>query len=173
MGDNYPKVRVAAVQAASVLLDRETTVQKACKLIKEAGNSKANLVVFPEGFIPAHPIWYHFYPATSQTAIEFSVELFKNSVEVPGREIEELCKSARESHIYTIIGFCEKLPNTTGTRYNSQVIITSEGVIIGTRRKIMPTVGERLVHFFSYISIVSSPDYSRKENAYQNNEIIF
>jgi nitrilase len=146
MGDKYPVVKVAAVQAASVFLDREGCTQKACRLIVEAGDRGAHLIAFPEGFIPAHPIWYHHHPATGKIANRFSAELFKNSVEIPGPEIERLCAAARQAHAYVVIGVCEKLPNTLGTMFNTQVWISPQGEVLGKHQKIMPTVGERLVH---------------------------
>ncbi|HKI90900.1 MAG TPA: nitrilase-related carbon-nitrogen hydrolase, partial [Gaiellaceae bacterium] len=90
MGDSYPTVRAAAVQAASVFLDREASTEKACALIREAGRGGAEVIAFPEGFIPAHPVWFHFHSATGRVGTRLSVELFKNSVEIPGREIEAL-----------------------------------------------------------------------------------
>jgi len=146
MGDQYPIVKVAAVQAASVFLDREATTEKACSLIREAGRNGAELIGFPEGFIPAHPVWYHHHPATSAVVNELAVELFKNSVEIPGPQIDALCKAAREAHAYVVMGLCEKLPNTFGTMFNTQVWISPEGEYLGKHQKFMPTVGERLVH---------------------------
>ena len=68
MGDSYPNVRAAAVQAASAFLDREASTGKAAELIREAGANGARIVGFPEGFIPAHPIWFHFHPGTGPVA---------------------------------------------------------------------------------------------------------
>jgi aliphatic nitrilase len=65
MGDTFPRIKLAAVQAAPVFLNREASVEKACRLILEAGANGANFVGFPKNFIPGHPIWYHFFPATS------------------------------------------------------------------------------------------------------------
>ncbi len=146
MGDKYPVVKVAAVQAASVFLDREGSTAKACRLIREAGGNGARVIAFPEGFIPAHPVWYHHHPATSAVSNKLATELFKNSVEIPGPEVEALCAAARAANAYVVMGVCEKIPNTIGTMFNTQVFIGPDGTVIGKHRKIMPTVGERLVH---------------------------
>ena len=58
-----PTHKIAAVQAAPVFLDREATVEKAIKLIREAAQNGAELVVFPEAFVPAYPNWCWFVPA--------------------------------------------------------------------------------------------------------------
>jgi aliphatic nitrilase len=146
MGDQYQQIRVAAVQAASAFLDRERSTAKACDLIREAGREGARLIAFPEGFIPAHPIWFHFHPASGKVATELSVELFKNAVTVPGPEIELLQRAAADAQAYVVIGVCEKLPDTFGTLYNSQVFLGPDGALLGKHQKLMPTVGERLVH---------------------------
>lgn len=145
MGDHFPRVRLAAIQAAPVWLDREATVAKACQLIREAGANGANFIGFPENFIPAHPVWYHFHPATSPRSIQFAVQLFKNSVEIPGPATDALCEAAREADAYVVIGMTEKLPNTTGTLYSTQLFIDRRGRIIGKHQKLVQTVGERLV----------------------------
>jgi nitrilase len=150
MGDSYGMVKVAAVQAASVFLDREGSTKKACQLIREASKNGARVIGFPEGFIPAHPVWYHHHSATGAVANKLAVELFKNSVEIPGRETDALCSAARDANAYVMIGVCEKIPNTTGTMFNTQLYIGPDGVLIRKHQKIMPTVGERLVHMGGY-----------------------
>jgi len=146
VGDVYPVVRVAAVQAASVFLDREACVEKACRLILEAADNGAKFIVFPEGFIPTHPVWYHHHPATGAISNRLATELFKNSIEIPCPETRAIGAAARAAGAYVVMGACEKLPNTTGTMFNSQVYFGPDGSIIRKHQKIMPTGGERLVH---------------------------
>lgn len=146
MGDEYPTIRAAAVQAASVFLDREGSTEKACRLIAEAGANGARLVAFPEGFIPAHPVWFHFHPGTGRLATDLSVRLFKNAIEIPGPEVEQLQQAAASAGTYVVIGVCERIAGTFGTLYNSLLYLGPDGRILGTHRKLMPTVGERLVH---------------------------
>ena len=50
-------VRVAAVQAAPVLLDRDQTIAKVVELAGKAAADGARLVAFPEAFVPGYPDW--------------------------------------------------------------------------------------------------------------------
>lgn len=72
MGDTLAKLTAAAVQAAPVLLDRDATVAKSCRLIEEAGDHGARVIGFPEGYIPAHPYWYEFYRANDPLCTRFN-----------------------------------------------------------------------------------------------------
>ncbi|MEA2444442.1 MAG: nitrilase [Thermoleophilales bacterium] len=150
MGDRLPVVRAAVVQAAPVFLDREATVDKACDLIARAGADGAQVVAFPEGFIPTHPVWYHFHAGTSQAAIDMAAELFRNSVVVGSPATDRLCDAARAARAWVVMGICEKEPGTTGTMWNSTLYISPEGTIEHCRRKLTPTVGERFVHTGGY-----------------------
>jgi aliphatic nitrilase len=146
VGDSFPTVRLAAVQAAPLLLDREATIEKACRLIAEAGANGSDVVGFPEGFVPAHPVWFHFHPATSPASMAFSRELFANAVVVGSPATDRLCEAARAADTHVVIGICEKDASSMGTMYNSLLAIGRSGRLLGVRRKIVPTVGERIVH---------------------------
>src|SRR5260370_4029708 len=139
MGDVYPVVKVAAVEAASVFLDREGSTEKAGRLIREAGRNGARVIGFPEGFIPAHPVWYHHHAATGALSNRLATELFKNAVEIPGRETAALSEAARDASAYVVMGVCEKMPNTLGTMFNTQIYSAPDGRLIGTHQKSSPT----------------------------------
>ncbi|MCC6008977.1 MAG: carbon-nitrogen hydrolase family protein [Rhodobacteraceae bacterium] len=139
-------VRVAAAQAAPVFLDRSATTDKACALIREAGSNGADVIVFPEGYIPAHPSWYHHHVATGPFSSALALRLFENAVEIPGPETQALCAAAREAGCVVIMGLCERLAGSNGTLFNTHITIDADGTLLGKHQKFMPTVGERLVH---------------------------
>lgn len=146
MVSNFRRVRLAAAQAAPVFLDRDATVRKACELIEEAGRAGADLVGFPEGFIPGHPVWYYHLPATSRESLRYAEQLFHNSVEVPSAATDALCAAAAAGNVNVVMGMCQRRPGTSGTMWNSQLHISRTGEILGIHQKLVPTVGERLVH---------------------------
>ena len=128
-------VKSCCSSSFSGFLDKDQSTSKACKLIREAGSNGAKLIVFPEGFIPTHPVWYHFHAGTGSIATKLSMELFKNSVTIPGPEVNELCKAARDAKAYVVMGVCEKLSNTIGTMYNTQIFIGPDGRYLGKHQK--------------------------------------
>jgi nitrilase len=146
MGDTYKKLRLAAVQAAPVFLDREASVDKACHLIREAGENGADVIGFPEGFIPTHPGWFNYINGVGEQALRFSRELFKNAVEIPSPATDRLCAACRDANIVAVVGVNEKRPRTTSTMWNTQLFIDRTGEILGKHQKLVPTNGERLVH---------------------------
>ena len=52
MKDLKPTCRIAVMQAAPVLFDKTACTDKAVRLIAECARSGAELIVFPELFIP-------------------------------------------------------------------------------------------------------------------------
>jgi nitrilase len=146
MGDTFPKVKVAAVQAAPVFLDREKTLDKAVALIAEASRNGAELIAFPEVFIAGYPYWNRLENVFKTTP--FFIELLKNSVCVPGPVTDRLCRAAREAGVHVVIGVNERPDNTLGTLYNTNLVIGPEGKILLKHRKLMPTYAEKLVWGF-------------------------
>jgi aliphatic nitrilase len=139
-------LRLAAVQAAPVFLDRERSTEKACDLILQAGRDGADVVGFPEGFIPGHPGWQELIPATGETALLLSRQLFKNAVEVPGPTVDALAAACRKANIVAVIGINERRAGTTGSLFNTQLIFNRDGALLHKHQKIVPTIGERVLH---------------------------
>ncbi len=144
MGDKFPKFKAAAVQASPVFLDREATVEKACKLMKEASDNGAKLVAFPETFVAGFPYWTFLDAPLSRN--HFFVKMFEEGVEVPGPATEELCRGAREADVCVVIGINERQKNQMGTMFNTNIIIDNNGNLLGRHRKIVTTVSEKLVY---------------------------
>ena len=139
---------VAAVQASPVFLNRDATVERACSLIAEAASKGARLVVFPEGYLPGYPFWVWFIPSGNTRALrELYAELLDNSVSVSDASTERLCAAAREAEVTVAMGINERNSEASGaTLYNSLLFIGPEGDVLGCHRKLVPTVGERIVH---------------------------
>lgn len=140
MGDPYPKLTVAAVHAASPFMDRDAGVAKACDLIAQAGSQGAQLVVFPETFIPGYPFW--IWTHTPAMSGAFFLRLYANSVELHSDATALIGDAARRAKTHVVIGISER---DGGTLYNTLVYFNDQGAIIGRHRKLQPTNVERTV----------------------------
>jgi amidase/nitrilase len=144
----HSKIRVAVAQVAPVFLDKHETIRKAKNLISEAASNHANLIVFPETWIPTYPYWTPAALGEDDAGkyAEVMATLQDNAIRIPSEDTTELCESARRHHVHVVIG-CNELSNTPGSRtiYNTLVFINDEGELLGKHRKLMPTLDERLV----------------------------
>lgn len=136
--------KVAAVQAAPVFLDRDATIEKGCGLIAEAAAAGAKLAVFPETWVSGYPVWTNAdsrwnYRPSKQLYAQF----YRNAVEIPSPAVERLCEAAGRHSMTVVVGINERSP--TGTIYNSMLFIDSDGTLLGTHRKLVPTYHERMV----------------------------
>lgn len=139
------KVKVAAVQAAPVFMDKESTIEKACDLIREAGRNGAELIVFPETFIPGYPaIYTGGWESKPSEWAPYMIALQDNSLLVNSRDTEILGEAARGANAYVVIG-CNELDDRQGSRtvYNTLLFIGRDGKVMGRHRKLMPTYTER------------------------------
>lgn len=133
--------RVAAVQGTPVYLDRDATLDVIAKYIALAGKDGADLVVFPESFLPGYPSWvWRKKPGSDK---DWYARFHDQAIEVPGPALDKACNAAKAAKIWVALGITERV--ATGTLYNSVVYIDSKGKIAGLHRKLMPTGPERLV----------------------------
>ncbi|MBA2700746.1 MAG: carbon-nitrogen hydrolase family protein [Chloroflexi bacterium] len=136
-------VRVAAVQATYVLMDREATIDRVAALTADAASRGAQLVVFPEAFIPGTPFWIDTQPIWDGDADWFRL-LAENAVAVPGPTTERLAEIAREQRVWLVIGVQER-ERTGSTIYNTVLYISPDGTLVEKHRKLVPTGSERTV----------------------------
>jgi aliphatic nitrilase len=138
-------VRLGAAQVAEVYLDREATIKKDRTFIQEAGELDVDLLVFPEFHVAASPYWFQ-YDDDFNGYQEYYRAMFEEAVTVPGPAVERLQGAAADAGVAVVVGVNEKLPESAGTMFNSQVFIDADGSLLGVRRKLVPTREERLFH---------------------------
>ncbi|NIP30474.1 MAG: hypothetical protein GTO02_10905 [Candidatus Dadabacteria bacterium] len=138
------KFIAAAVQASPEFLDKDKTIKKVGKLIKEAKKNGASLVVFPEAFIPTYPFWPKDlgFGAERKLIMDAQMELYKNSVEVPGKDTEKIGKVAKKEGVYVVIGVNER---DGGTLYNTILYFGKDGSLLGKHRKLMSIDSEKCI----------------------------
>ncbi|MCD9623978.1 carbon-nitrogen hydrolase family protein [Rhabdothermincola salaria] len=134
-------LRVAAVQATPAYLDREATLALVAEHVTRAGADGADLVVFPESFVPGYPDW--LWRQNPWSDGEWYARFQDQSVEVPGPDLDVVCAAARDAGVWVALGVTERV--RSGTLYNSVVYVDDAGTVAGVHRKLVPTGAERLV----------------------------
>lgn len=132
--------KVAAVQSAPEFLDLKAGVVKAIALIEEAASQGAELIAFPEVWLPGYPWW--IWLGSPAWGMQFVQRYYDNALVVGSVEFQEICAAAAKHRIFVVLGFCER---SAGTLYLSQAIIDDTGAVVSSRRKLKPTHVERSV----------------------------
>jgi nitrilase len=141
-------VRVACVQAEPVVLDLERTLDKLEALAAEAAGAGAELVVFPETFVPVYPSsrWAKAFAGWQNAeAKQTFARLAASSVAIGDAAEQRLGACARELGIWLVTGVNEVEPERPGTIYNALLYHAPDGTLALHHRKLVPTNHERLV----------------------------
>ena len=143
--------RVAVVQAAPEFMDLNGSMEKARSLIRDAASRGAELVAFPEAWLPGYPAWLDSCRDAAlwdhaPTKHVFA-RLVENSVVVPSSHTEALSSLAKEFGIALSMGINERVKEGPGhgTLFNSNLLFNSDGALVNCHRKIMPTFTERMI----------------------------
>lgn len=135
------KIKVAALQATPVFLNLQESVQQAVSYINKAGQEGAELIAFPESFLPGFPWWLDLGDPTCY-GMPFYKKLYQNALAIPSKKLYRIAEAARKNHIFVCISATIR---DGGSLYLAQLWIDSSGNLIGQHRKIKPTNAERTV----------------------------
>ncbi len=141
-------VKAACVQAEPVILDREATIDKLERLAAEAAGNGAELVVFPETFVPVYPSsrWAKAFAGWETSgAKETFARIAQNAVAVGAPAERRLGAVAKELGIWLVTGVNEVETERPGTIYNSLLTHAPDGSLALHHRKLVPTNHERLI----------------------------
>lgn len=143
--------KIAVVQRPPKLLDRAATLADAAAAVEEAARSGAQLVVFPETYVPGYPVWIWRLKPGGDIALadELHARLLANAINLANDELAPLQAAAKKHGVTVVCGIDERDgEGSRGTVYNTVVVIASDGAIANRHRKLMPTNPERMVWGF-------------------------
>lgn len=155
--------KLAIVQVPPVLLDRERTLERAVEYVEKAVAQGAQMVVFPEAYVPGYPAWvWRLRPGPDWGLSEaLHARLLEQAVDIERGDLRPLCEAAKRHGITILCGVDERDSRLSrATLYNSYLIIGPGGDLLNHHRKLMPTNPERMVWGFgdgSGLNVVDTP----------------
>jgi len=141
-------VTVACVQAEPAILDRERTLDRLEELAAEAAGNGAELVVFPETFVPVYPSsrWAKAFAGWQDDGAKATfARIAQNSISVGSPDERRLGAAAKELGVWLVTGVNEVDTERPGTIYNSLLYHSPDGELALHHRKLVPTNHERLI----------------------------
>ena len=116
-----------------------------------AARDGAQLVVFPETWVPGYPVWLDVcrdvglwdHPPVKEVHARMAV----NAVAVPSKAADALGSIAGEASVTLVVGIVERVDigPGVGTLYNAVLTFGPDARLLNHHRKLVPTYTERLV----------------------------
>ena len=126
------KISVSCAQLLPKLGDRAANLEKMSAYVEQIMAEKpgTNLIVFPE---------------LMTSGYEGTPEMFQELAETlpNGESMQVMGALAKKHHVHIIYGLPERDPVLTDVLYNAAVLINSDGVAVGTYRKVHPFADEK------------------------------
>lgn len=145
-----PTLRLAVVQA-EIAPSLAAGLAKTAELARRASASGAQVIVFPETWLPGYPAWIDVcrdvalwdHGPTKKVFARYANE----SVVVRGPSGQALGAIARDSGAVLVVGVSERVEEGPGrgTLYNALLTYGPDGALLNHHRKLMPTFTERMV----------------------------
>jgi len=132
--------KAAAVQAAPEFMDLDAGIDKAIDLIQSAASQGAQLIGFPECWLPGYPWWVWLSPAAMN--VRYFQRYHENCLIVDSPQFQRIGAAAREHGIHVSMGASER---DYGSLYISQFLFDDQGQLVKARRKLKPTHMERTI----------------------------
>ncbi|WP_411906566.1 carbon-nitrogen hydrolase family protein [Rhizobium mayense] len=131
-------VKVAAVQSEPIWFDLAATTDKTVELVAEAAEKGAQIVAFPEVWLPGYPVFLWLGDEAWQAG--YRSKYIENSAVFGGPEHERIASAAAKHGIQVVLGLSER--DAGGRIYMAQWIIDETGKTVLARRKLKPSGAE-------------------------------
>src|SRR5438128_10728543 len=123
------ETKVAICQRPPVLLDRVASMAAALDAIAEAAAEGAQLITFPEAFLPGYPTWIWRLRPGADMALgnDIHKRLRANAIDISSGDLAPLTAAAVRHGIVIVIGMHELDSQFSGTTlFNTVVVIGHE-----------------------------------------------
>jgi predicted amidohydrolase len=148
---NSPTTVRVAIAQAEVAPDLAAGLERTRGLAKKAAAGGAQLVAFPETWLPGYPAWldscrdaaiWNHPPVKAEYA-----RMAANSVVIGGESGRALAGIAKDAGVTLVVGVVERVESGPGrgTLFNTLLTFTPDGALANHHRKLMPTYTERMV----------------------------
>ncbi|MCQ2010334.1 carbon-nitrogen hydrolase family protein [Sporolactobacillus sp. STSJ-5] len=147
MKDLAKNCRIALVQGSPVLFNKAATVDKVVSEILAAGEQGADLIVFPESYVPCYPFGMSFgfkVGSRNEDGRKDWKVYYDHAMLVPSEDTDRIAKAARDAHAFVSLGITER-DATNCSLYCTNLFFSPEGELVGKHRKIKPTGAERYI----------------------------